>query len=308
MAELMSAALVLGAGQVGTFTARRLVDDGAAVVAADAVPPCGFFARFGPPEVELAAVDVLDHEGVVALVRRTRADVVVLAAGIDAESCRRDPVTGWSVNARGAEVVGDAALVGGASRLVLVSSFAVYAPALSGPIPETAPTAPRTVYGRSKAAAETAVRRLGDQGLDVRIVRPCAVYGPGRPGFGSRSTRLVDRLLLAALGTGGACDIEDEEYMYVKDLARALSLVALDTHLPRQVTFNVGAGAVTDAHALLQAVERLAQGQRIETRPPLGGARRFPLDVSRIRRRLAFQPQFDIAAGLKDYLETVAAS
>jgi UDP-glucose 4-epimerase len=309
--QLMGAVLVLGAGQVGTFAARRLAEDGADVVAADVLPAAGFFARFGPLEAELAVADLLDPVVITALIRRHRVAVVVVAAGLDAESCRRDPATAWRVNARGPALAAAAALAGGASRLVLVSSFAVYGRSACGPIAETAPLAARSVYGRSKAAAEAAVLKLARSRLDVRIVRPCSVYGPSRPGFGSQATRVLDQVLLAVMGgqtaPSPAMFVAEEEYIYVKDLARALSLVALGSRLPRYIVFNVGAGATTDADSLRKAIERALPGRRIPLAPPASPAdgRRFPLDVSRVREALAFEPSFDLAHGLSDYLGMV---
>lgn len=307
----MQTALVLGAGQIGTFAARRLAEDGATVVAADVLPAPRFFARFGPPDAELAAVDVCDAPGIIGLIRRCRVDVVVLTAALSAAACRQDPARAWLVNGHAPEVVADAALAAGASRLVFVSSFAVYGQPAVGPICETARLAPRSVYGRSKAAAEAALARVARRGLDVRIVRPCAVYGPSRPGFGSQSTRLIDRLLLAALDDDQLsltpARAGTDEYIYVKDLARALSLVALEERASPQASFNIGSGSITDLDSLCRAVEAALPGCRVAIEPPEPEAHapRFPLDVSRIRGALGFQPRYDLARGMRDYLDTV---
>jgi nucleoside-diphosphate-sugar epimerase len=305
----MCTALVLGTGQVGTFAAARLLQDGAAVVAGDVLPNPGFFGRFGPSAAELATVDVLDHTAVAALIRRSRADVVVLAAGLDASSCRRNPARGWLVNARAPDVVATAALAGGATRLVLVSSFAVYGRATEGPVSERAPLAARSVYGRSKAAGEAVVLKRVEHDLEVRIVRPSSVYGPTRPGFGSQSSRLVDRLLLLALADGAPTSAApragDDEYIYVKDLARAISLVALHPRLPQPIALNVGSGEVTHPGSLGRAVGRAVPGRWIAVERVEGDSPRFPLDVARVRELVGFEPRYDLAAGLSDYVGTM---
>ena len=63
-------------------------------------------------------------------------------------------------------------------RFVYISSLAAVGPGLDGrPVNEDALPAPITPYGRSKLAAEEAVRAVSDL-LPVTIVRPPAVYGP----------------------------------------------------------------------------------------------------------------------------------
>lgn len=63
-------------------------------------------------------------------------------------------------------------------RFVYISSLAAVGPGRNGrPVDENTPPAPITPYGRSKLAAEEAVRAARDL-LPVTIVRPPAVYGP----------------------------------------------------------------------------------------------------------------------------------
>jgi len=90
-------------------------------------------------------------------------------------------------NVRGTERVLQACLRAGVSRLVYVSSIAVYGLVREGErINEDTPydDAPekRDLYAQSKIAAdELAVSFAKKAGLPVAIVRPGVVYGPGRP-------------------------------------------------------------------------------------------------------------------------------
>jgi UDP-glucose 4-epimerase len=308
----METALVLGAGQIGTFVARELADAGAAVVVADSRPARRFFARFGPSGTEVARIDVLDRAAVRRVVRAKRVDVVVFAAGLGASASATDPQAAWLVNVRGPELAADAAMAGGATRFVLVSSFAVYGRPLRGPVTETTPLAPSSAYGRCKVAGEEAVLSAAWRGLDVRVVRPCGVYGPNRPGFGSRSTRLVDTVLAAGLaGRGGTLTTvraDRDEYLYVKDLARALSLVSLRRATVRDVAFNVGTGSITGPGSLRRALETVLPSCGVAVVPAesLAEGPRFPLDVTRVRQVFGFAPRYDLARGLGDYLATMA--
>jgi nucleoside-diphosphate-sugar epimerase len=78
-----------------------------------------------------------------------------------------------------------AALDNGIGRFVFTSTNLVYGPGRGRPAVETdepADAAGFGAYPRSKAEAETALRRLhGEQGLGLRIVRLAYVYGEGDP-------------------------------------------------------------------------------------------------------------------------------
>src|SRR5262249_6737713 len=145
----------LGAGQVGTFAARALAEEGATVVAADLDPAPGYFARFGPAEqAELVTADIRDTEAVRTIVEDPAVDTVVRCAGLVREACARDPQKAWEVNVDGAEHIAQTSLRTGVGRLVYLSSFAVYGQPGGARVPESAPLCPRSEYGRTKVAAE----------------------------------------------------------------------------------------------------------------------------------------------------------
>jgi nucleoside-diphosphate-sugar epimerase len=91
-----------------------------------------------------------------------------------------DPHAFREVNVGGTEAVLAAARKAGVGRVVHFSSIGVLGAVKAG---ETAdeeyPAAPRTLYDRTKFAAEAAVRLAAAQGLDVVVIRPGWVYGPG---------------------------------------------------------------------------------------------------------------------------------
>lgn len=107
------------------------------------------------------------------------ADVVFhLAAAVG--SVVTDPRAFREVNVGGTEAVFAAARKAGAGRVVHFSSAGVLGAVKPGDTAgEDYPPAPRTLYDRTKFEAEEAARRAAAVGLDVVIVRPGWVYGPG---------------------------------------------------------------------------------------------------------------------------------
>jgi nucleoside-diphosphate-sugar epimerase len=83
----------------------------------------------------------------------------------------------------------------GVRRLVFLSTIKVLGESTAGrPFSEKSEPAPQTLYARSKLAAERGLLDLGrEQGLEVAIIRPCLVFGPGARGSMLQLMQLVAR-------------------------------------------------------------------------------------------------------------------
>ena len=93
-----------------------------------------------------------------------------------------DPLAAFrEVNVRGTERLAAEAARAGARRLVFVSSVKVNGEATTGqPFREEDAAEPSDAYAMSKWEAEQSLRRISQAtGMDVVIVRPPLVYGPG---------------------------------------------------------------------------------------------------------------------------------
>lgn len=130
-----------------------------------------------PPEVELVAGDLTRPETLPAAVRDV--ELVFHAAGLP-EQWRRDPADFDRVNHQGTVALLEAALQAGVRRVVYTSTMDVFR-TVDGVLREEQldPDPKPTPYERSKQAADRAVQRFVERGLDVVHVNPATVYGPG---------------------------------------------------------------------------------------------------------------------------------
>lgn len=108
-------------------------------------------------------------------------------------------------------------------RVVHVSTVGVYGHVQHPPANEDSPRSPTNPYERTKLAGEQLVERFAERsGLDVRILRPAWIYGPGCP----RTTKLLrtvkkGRFFFIGEGTNLRHPV------YVDDVVDALLLAAV---------------------------------------------------------------------------------
>ncbi|MEC5385587.1 NAD-dependent epimerase/dehydratase family protein [Uliginosibacterium sp. H3] len=112
-------------------------------------------------------------------------DVVIhLAARVHVMDGKSTEADFERINVCGSAHLARAAAIAGVKRLVFVSSIKVNGEATHGkPFDENDVPRPEDAYGRSKLAAELALQQISaDTGLELVIVRPPMVVGPGTKG------------------------------------------------------------------------------------------------------------------------------
>ena len=172
----MSRILVTGAsGFVGRAVIAGLAESGQTVRAAVRRPPAPPFA---------AAVEVAEHGDLAATVDwrplLAEVDQVVHLAGIAHSGRHTAPELYDRVNRDATAQLARAAAQAGVRRLVFVSSIRAQVGSFADhALTEDDPAAPTNAYGRSKLAAEAAIR---DAGAPFTILRPVLLYGPGVKG------------------------------------------------------------------------------------------------------------------------------
>jgi dTDP-4-dehydrorhamnose reductase len=127
-----------------------------------------------------ARLDITDANAVRAAIADARPNVIIhTAAWTDTAGCERDPERAMLVNATGARNVAEAAREAGAA-MVHVSTNEVFDGEKGDQYAEDDATHAINEYGRSKEAAENAVREALPEHY---IVRTSWTYGPGRASF-----------------------------------------------------------------------------------------------------------------------------
>lgn len=228
--------------------------------------------------------------------------VVHLAAQSNVPRSAQDPVGTWRTNVDGTLQVLEWARRDRVGRVVLVSSAHVYGRPLRSPIDEEHPLHPRSPYGASKMAAEAlAAGYHASYGLDVVVVRPFNVYGPGQaPGF------LVPDIL-NPLRDGRAPVLGDprpiRDYTFLDDAVAFLVKAATAPAVLAGEALNLGSGrGVSVAELATQAAAASGTGlapafEPARARANEGGA--VVADVRKAKRLLGWEPRVGLDEGLR---------
>jgi len=179
-----------GAGFIGAYVTRRLVNEGKRVVVYDLQPRGnvldlllpGHPASAHPPVMEQG--EITDAFKLLALCRRHEIDSIVHLASPLTMDVVANPATGIRDMCLGTHTVFAVAREAALRRVVWTSSVAIYGPAASyppGPLSETAFHQPPNLYGAAKSLCETMARQMAStDGLDIVGLRLSVVYGAGR--------------------------------------------------------------------------------------------------------------------------------
>ena len=312
-----------GLGFIGGHLAAHLAARGLPVVVVDRAAP----ART-TPGVTTVRMDVADAAGCRELVRSVRPAVVYhLAAAATIDAAFADPAGSLETNVRGTIAVLEATRAAGGARFVLASTDKVYGRLRADAYTEDSPLAARGVYDVGKQAADAITALYGaDLGLPVAILRLCNVFGPGDP---HTRSRVVPRSLARIFDPGGPLPpllyagslSHSRDYVYVRDVVRALVAVGFDTRAIGEV-FNMAAAAHRTTRALVEeivtrssaacrgvdpdlAAAIAANGHEVVPGPPVRALERQHCDASRLRARLGFRPTVPLGDGLD---RTIAAA
>jgi nucleoside-diphosphate-sugar epimerase len=215
-------ALVTGAtGFTGGHLARTLAADGQRVRAIvrprSLVKPETVALRAAG--VEVVAGDLTDAAAVRAAAEGCA--VVYHIAATYREAGQPDSAY-RAINVEGTRHVLEAARAAGATRVVHCSTGGVHGHIERPPANEDAPFAPGDIYQQTKLEAEQLAREFGRQsGLEVAVVRPIGIHGPGDLRF-LKMFRGIARGRFPVLGGGQVF----YHLTYISDLVQGFRLAA----------------------------------------------------------------------------------
>jgi dTDP-glucose 4,6-dehydratase len=297
-----------GAGFVGSHYVRTLLDGGypsfghAQVTVLDKMTYAGNLANLEPvavsPRFSFVRGDICDAALLASLVPGH--DVVInFATESNVDRSITAPSALVAANVTGVQVLLQACLDAGVSRVVQVSTDEVYGSVTSGSWTEEVPLEPTSPYSAAKADGDLITLIYArTHGLNVSITRCCNNYGPYQhpekviPQF---VTNLMDGLKVPLYGDGLAV----RGWVHVDDHCRGIQLV-LEKGQPGCV-YHIGGDAEVSDAALTRTLLGHCGADWSMVAPVAdrrGHDRRYSLDDS-LLRGMGYSPQIPFSEGLK---------
>jgi UDP-glucose 4-epimerase len=306
----MRVAVTGGAGNIGSHLVDAALREGAReVVALDALvrgTPENLRDALSTGRVRFLTMDIRDAAAVRDAL--SGCDVVFHQAALRWTRCQEAPRECQEVMVDGTFNVAEAAIAGGARRIVFASSALVYGDPRRLPLDEDHPLDGSTMYAAAKIASEQLLRatqRISD--IRVAVLRYFNVYGP-RMDVRSKYVEVMVRWLnlidegrpLTLFGEG----LQSADFVYVGDVVEA-NLRAATAASPF-VTANVCSGDETrmrDLAALMLELTGSRAGVTFQPEAPGALPARRTGDPAAAERLLGFRASTTLREGLTSLIK-----
>ncbi|MGI8516205.1 MAG: NAD-dependent epimerase/dehydratase family protein [Acidimicrobiia bacterium] len=307
--------LVTGAlGAIGSRVVRTLVEHGHRPVALDTRSDDELLRDIWS-DFDFEVGDVRDWVTIGRVIREHGISEIVHMVAVLPDQAQLDPKLATEVNVGGTLVICELARAFGVRRVVFSSSKGVYRQVNDEhghptyvPLNEDYPIGPDGVYDVTKYAAEQlGLNYARSHGVDFVALRFAATYGPGRM---ARHGALAIRSSIIENAFFGKPTILEQggdqldDFVYTKDIAQALVKAIWAENLEHRI-FNIGTGQASSLAAASDILRRRFPEATIEIGSGTGyGAtgRYCIFDISRARRELGYEPEFDHQRGIDDYI------
>ncbi len=301
-----------GAGYIGNFLVRRLLDAGYHVRVLDnfSFGDSALRDLFAHPHLEVRQGDIANLRDVSGAVKDC-GTVVALAAIVGDPACGVDAEETLTLNFEATKALTEACSFYGVSRLVFASSCSVYGASEGDELlDETSPLHPVSLYARTRILSEDVVFSRAGSTTPV-VLRLATVFG--------HSPRMRFDLVVNALTVRGLVDGRFQvfggdqwrPFVHCADVAEAFFLAATAPaeRVAGQV-FNVGSDAMNFTIAEVGQVvadEIRATGANVDAQNvgTIDDARNYRVTFGKIRRALGFEPRYTLQTGIREMIAAV---
>jgi len=278
------------------------------------VDPIGL-VRSGPhenPRLPWITADLLDREGLDEKISGICPDAIIHLAGLTHGTLDELRTT----NVSGTKNLLDAArFANPKSRVLVISSSAVYGYAGNNPIPESTPLVPLSDYGISKMEQETLALGYNEAGhATISIARLFNLAGPGQSAA-FVCGRIVSQIAEIDKGQKTALDLLEtrsaRDFIDVRDAVKGyFALVTQPDYSGTCAgkTFNMGSGIPSTIAEIIATIEEITGNHyavRLPAVPPPVPIPTQQSDNARITAITGWKPTIPLRKTLADMLDAV---
>jgi nucleoside-diphosphate-sugar epimerase len=297
-----------GAGYIGAHLTRSLLDRGYQVRILDsfAYGRSGIEEIADHPGLEIIQGDICNIRDVSYAVRDVDG-VLALAAIVGDPACNLDPQETINLNYASTKILVEACNFYGVRRLVFASSCSVYGASENDALlNERSRLNPVSLYARTRVLSENIIfDRRGD--VEPVVLRLATVFG--------LSPRMRFDLVVNTLTVRAVVEQKISIYggsqwrpnVHCRDVVRAfvLALEAPANAVAGEI-FNVGGDSNNHRIAEIgETVARLVGDVEVEMQEQVPDRRDYRVSFGKIRRVLAFEPEYSVERGIREVAAAV---
>ena len=227
-----------------------------------------------------------------------------LAATTSPPQFESDPLGGFNVNANGTLNILEYAKRKKIRRVVLASSSATYGNSESISREEIVPNTYSNLYPITKMIDEYLARyysvRKEVECIPLRYFNTYGIGENSKAQYASVVWRFITDLQNGRTPTIFGNGDQSRDFIYVEDTAKA-SVLAMERGIPGE-SYNIGTGTTTNFNDIYRMVaEEMHSHIRAEHIPnPLKNYQYFThADITKARKDLGFNPEFDLRSGIR---------
>jgi UDP-glucose 4-epimerase len=306
-----------GGGFIGCNAAWELIDRGEDVVLFDRRPfeVPNFLAPFENKRLKVVTGDILNLPFLYKTIRDY--DVKGILHAAVALGKGEGFYEAMKVNCQGTVEILEAARIFGLERVTYLSSMGVYLPADRAPALHEDLDLPADsadyISAIKKAGEQICHLYAREQGLSVAIARPPLVWGPHYQGNLNPVKKMLESAAIGAdLDLSHIYGRGEMVYVYVRDCARALSLIQLAPELKHRI-YNISDGKAHCLEDFAEVIRKMVPGVSIRLREEEPGEdeknifekRISPMSTKRIEADLGFKPEYDLERGVTAYFNWI---
>ncbi|HNX90641.1 MAG TPA: NAD(P)-dependent oxidoreductase [Candidatus Omnitrophota bacterium] len=206
----------------------------------------------------LVTGDILDAASVISAIDKERPEIVFHCAAYVAT---HEPEKVFKANVDGTKNVFEASLGCGVKRVVYLSSVSVVSGNLIAPLTDDLAYKASNVYGESKIAAEKIAMEYRQKGLNIAILRPGMVFGPGEP---HQLDNILKRISKGIVPYPGIKELNDKlQLVYIDNLIDIME-IAMEKVSALSGTFLVADKEIITIREFLEiSMKELGMGRMI---------------------------------------------
>ncbi|RLG21350.1 hypothetical protein DRN74_02185 [Candidatus Micrarchaeota archaeon] len=243
--------------------------------------------------IKILNIDIRNRDKLEEIEKKDVEEVYHLAAKVSVPESFEKPVEYFNINTVGSSNIFETFKD---SKILYVSSAAVYGHCKKLPIKETYELSPLSPYGLSKMLAEESAKEyIRLYGSNITIVRPFNVYGPGQK---NNQYAGVVSIFLEQWKKGKALTVRGDgnqvrDFVHVKDVCEAMIKV-----MGKKDVFNVASGKKTRIIDLARMIS-----DKIKFVPEISGEIKYSwADIKKIKRT-GWRPKIPLKKGIEELKE-----